>query len=96
MTSSHTASDDTSFILVDETQERAQQQPKVIPHKETFAHDWSPAGTGGKLYIHGRHVVDAYGRVCNLRGVNLSGNCKTCVFSLVLLGAALDCRRGGS
>ena len=95
MTLSRTASD-ASFILVDETQERAQQQPKASPPKETFAHDWSPAGTGGKLYIHGRHVVDAYGRVCNLRGVNLSGNCKTCVSSLVPLGAALDCRRGGS
>ncbi|KAF9238092.1 glycoside hydrolase family 5 protein [Melanogaster broomeanus] len=52
--------------------------PNYVPgSSSTYAHDWSHAGTGGKIERRGRHFVDGYGRVCSLRVSTCLGPAKS-------------------
>ena len=50
----------------------------IVGSSSPHDYDWFRGTTGG-IRTHIGHFVNGYGRVCNLCGINLSGNCMTCV-----------------
>lgn len=59
----------------------SQQETYDPGSSDGYAHDWSSKSMGDALRIRRNDLVDQYGRVCLPRGVNLSGNCKSCAQS---------------
>lgn len=71
--------------------EHSSQNVSYLPGSTpSYAHDWSERGTGGFIKIDGRNLVDAYGRVCNLRGVNMSGSSKMFVVPTITIEALTE------